>query len=108
MRLLFARGARLRARGMLQIFAKGASLTMDRKVPPKRAGSHADRDADQSIDRAWPVMPHERDEHHNPGDTGERVASGPRAVMDQAATDVRRGLLDSEWRGAPSDIPVRG
>lgn len=45
-------------------------------------------------------LPYERDE--SPDDT---AGSEPRAIIDQAARDVARGLVDTDRRGTPSDVP---
>lgn len=52
-------------------------------------------------------LPHERDE--TPDDRGNQGApGGPRQVIDQAARDIHRGLVDTEGRGVPSDVPGPG
>jgi hypothetical protein len=54
------------------------------------------------------ALPHERDEVPA-GQAGDRSApGGPREVIDQAARDIRRGLVDTERRGVPSDVPGPG
>ena len=35
----------------------------------------------------------------------EQSVSGPREVIEQAARDVKRGLVDTERRGIPTDVP---
>jgi hypothetical protein len=48
-------------------------------------------------------LPHERDESPRP----EELASqhGPRDRVYQAGRDVDRGLIDTEARGTPSNVP---
>lgn len=51
-----------------------------------------------------PKLPHERDES-----AGKASSSPvPRQVVEQAASDITRGLRDSERRGTPSDVPAPG
>ncbi|WP_430433508.1 hypothetical protein [Methyloversatilis sp.] len=45
-------------------------------------------------------LPYERDESPD-----EAAGSEPRAIIDQAARDVARGLVDTDRRGTPSDVP---
>ncbi|MBC7206108.1 MAG: hypothetical protein H5U27_06295 [Methyloversatilis sp.] len=45
-------------------------------------------------------LPYERDESPD-----ETAGSEPRAIIDQAARDVARGLVDTDRRGTPSDVP---
>lgn len=45
-------------------------------------------------------LPFERDE--SPDDA---AGTGPRAIIEQAARDVGRGLVDTDRRGTPSDVP---
>jgi hypothetical protein len=47
-------------------------------------------------------LPHERDETAQPETPGVR---GPRERIHQAARDVARGLVDTEARGTPSNVP---
>jgi hypothetical protein len=44
-------------------------------------------------------LPHERDESPNTG------PHPPRPEIQQAARDVERGLVDTEARGTPSNVP---
>ncbi len=52
------------------------------------------------------ALPHERDEapEGQRGDPGA-APEGPREVIEQAQRDIRRGLVDTERRGVPSDVP---
>jgi len=52
-----------------------------------------------------PQLPHERDQSPDSG-PGEHAPRGPTEVIEQAAADVHRGLLDTERRGTPSDLPA--
>jgi hypothetical protein len=53
--------------------------------------------------------PHERDEAPDPLDDSETTpVGGPRQVIEQAASDVGRGLVDTDRRGIPSDVPAPG
>jgi len=47
-------------------------------------------------------LPHERDESPLP-ETG--AVRGPRDKIRQAARDIERGLVDTEARGTPSNVP---
>ena len=50
------------------------------------------------------ALPHERDEVPGAEDVAD-APGGPRAIVDQAARDIRRGLIDTEARGVPTDVP---
>lgn len=50
-------------------------------------------------------LPHERDESPLPGVDRNAEPAGPTDVIEQAAEDVERGLVDTERRGIPSDVP---
>lgn len=47
-------------------------------------------------------LPHERDESPMPEAGAVR---GPRGKIRQAARDIERGLVDTEARGTPSNVP---
>lgn len=54
-------------------------------------------------------LPHEHDESPKPGrDVDISSSPLPRQVVEQAASDITRGLRDSERRGIPSDVPAPG
>jgi hypothetical protein len=60
----------------------------------------------QNADKRNPKLPHERDEsalaakrHEKPARTG--------SDMTQASEDVERGLVDTDTRGIPNDVPGR-
>jgi len=75
----------------------------------KDKGAAADRrDDPQQPAAADLALPHERDEATAGQRSGQDAPGGPRAVIDQAARDIRRGLVDTERRGAPSDVPGPG
>jgi hypothetical protein len=50
-------------------------------------------------------LPHERDESPLQGADPALEPVGPREVVEQAARDVARGLVDTERRGTPNDLP---
>lgn len=83
------------------------------KPPPPPSGAIAHdqlRDARDGVERSersdqCQRLPHERDESPDKRADGEREAIPDRAVMEQAAADVERGLRDTEARGIPSDPP---
>lgn len=49
-------------------------------------------------------LPHERDEAP---DAAEGQQKGPRAVIEQAASDIEQGLVDTDLRGTPGVERVR-
>ena len=52
--------------------------------------------------------PHERDEAPDPLDDSETTPiGGPRQIIEQAASDVSRGLVDT-GRGIPDNVPSPG
>ena len=54
-------------------------------------------------------LPHEHDESPKAGrDVDVSSSPLPRQVIEQAASDITRGLRDSERRGIPSDVPAPG
>lgn len=54
-------------------------------------------------------VPHERDEAPDPLDASETTpVGGPRQVIEQAASDISRGLVDTDRHGVPSDVPAQG
>jgi hypothetical protein len=54
-------------------------------------------------------LPHEHDEAAKSGrDVDVSTSPLPRQVVEQAASDITRGLRDSERRGTPSDVPAPG
>ena len=51
-------------------------------------------------------QPHERDESPDNGKRGtDRSTDQPRRRIPQAHEDIERGVVDSERRGVPSDVP---
>lgn len=51
-------------------------------------------------------LPHERDESPDPLDaTHTTPMGGPRQVIEQAASDVSHGLIDTDRHGVPADVP---
>ena len=87
---------------------------MSSKKPLPRSGSNADavgvdqqRDAPDGIERGRGPsdrmrLPHERDESPLQGADPSRA---PAEVIKQAARDIARGLVDTERRGTPNDVP---
>lgn len=68
---------------------------------PKMSGSH-DVDLTAQVPRDdGMTLPFERDESPDRTDDG----TAPRAIIEQAARDIRHGLKDTERRGTPSDVP---
>jgi len=66
-----------------------------------------DSDGPRRPDESNLSLPHERDEV--PDDTAcDDAPGGPREVIDQAARDIRRGLVDTEALGVPSNVPGPG
>lgn len=53
-------------------------------------------------------LPHERDEAVDASDTGGGKDLGPRAVIEQAARDVERGLRDTDRHGVANEVPGPG
>lgn len=67
-------------------------------LDPRRPSNHGDL-----------RLPHEHDESPKPGrDVDISSSPLPRQVVEQAASDITRGLRDSERRGIPSDVPAPG
>ena len=59
-------------------------------------------------ERPSPRLPHERDESAR--GTGDRLRENPvpsDRQISQAGEDVERGLLDTDRRGVPNDLPTR-
>jgi len=49
-----------------------------------------------------PMLPHERDESARPE---PKLGTGSRQRVRQAASDIESGLIDTEARGTPSNVP---
>jgi hypothetical protein len=72
---------------------------------PRQQRSRTDgTEPEQRPSERAPRLPHERDESLDSG-PGHQAPRGPTEVIEQAAADVRRGLVDTERRGTPSDLP---
>jgi hypothetical protein len=56
--------------------------------------------------QATPRLPHERDQTPNVSDPQVERKRGSRAWIRQAARDIERGLVDTERRGVPNDVPA--
>ncbi len=65
----------------------------DGTVPDKEANPPGTRSQDGQSD-AMPRLPHERDETH------QSQQSGPRPVVQQAASDTERGLEETDLYGS--------
>ena len=73
------------------------------------AATPADLDRGQDSNQGDMRMPHERDESPKAGrDVDNSSTPLARQVIEQAASDITRGLRDSERRGIPSDVPANG
>jgi hypothetical protein len=86
-------------------------------IPPQRIDPGAvahdqQRDAPDGIERGRGPsdrelrLPHERDESPRKVIDRDVAPYGPTGVIEQAAQDVERGLVDTERRGTPSDVPT--
>lgn len=74
-----------------------------------QAASPEDVDPAQPSNQGDLRLPHEHDESPKVGrDTDVSSTPLPRQVVEQAASDITRGLRDSERRGIPSDVPAPG
>lgn len=51
-----------------------------------------------------PLLPHERDESAESTNTENQVDKRSRELIKKAHEDTRRGMLDTDRRGIPSDI----
>lgn len=73
------------------------------------AATPADLDPSQPSNQGDLRLPHEHDESPGSGrDVDVSSSPLPRQVVEQAASDITRGLRDSERRGIPSDVPAPG
>jgi hypothetical protein len=70
-------------------------------VSHAKAGGSARRRAPE---RDMP-LPHERDEAPYPEMDRDVAPYGPTDRVEQAARDVEHGLVDTDRRGTPSDVP---
>jgi hypothetical protein len=52
-----------------------------------------------------PKQPHERDESPESQPTGSAPTDPGREDMRQASEDIERGLVDTDRRGTPDDVP---
>src|SRR5262245_49200904 len=80
------------------------------RVHPAAVGVDQQRDSPHGIERGRGPsdrmrLPHERDESPLPGVDRAREPAGSTERVEQAARDVARGLLDTERRGIPNDLP---
>jgi len=90
---------------------KGAPIPPHRVKPDAIARPRQQRNRTDGIEpgqRATeraPQLPHERDQSPDSGPR-EHAPRGPTEVVEQASADVHRGLVDTERRGTPSDLPA--
>jgi hypothetical protein len=80
------------------------------RIDPRAIGHDQQRDEPDGIERGRGPsdrmrLPHERDETPQPAVDESVAPHGPTEVIEQAARDVERGLVDTERRGTPSDVP---
>lgn len=74
-----------------------------------QAATPGDLDPSQPSNHGDLRLPHEHDESPKSGrDVDISSSPLPRQVVQQAASDITRGLRDSERRGIPSDVPAPG
>jgi hypothetical protein len=71
------------------------------KVDPRAVGHAQQRAGPEGIERGL-RLPHERDESPQPHTDQDEA---PHDLITQAARDIERGLVDTERRGTPSDLP---
>jgi hypothetical protein len=68
-------------------------------------GSTGETEADKEENTR---LPHERDEASDSGFVGtDRGTDPPQSEIPQAHEDVERGLVDTDRRGVPADVPPR-
>jgi hypothetical protein len=73
------------------------------------AAEPKDIDSGQPSNQGDLRLPHEHDEGPKAGRDRDISSSPlPRQVVEQAASDITRGLRDTERRGTPTDIPAPG
>ena len=92
--------------------AAAGSPSADRqknKALDRQAATPEDLDPASPSNHGDLRLPHEHDEAPKPGrDVDVSSSPLPRQVIEQAASDITRGLRDSERRGIPSDVPAPG
>lgn len=70
--------------------------------PPSADGA---TDANATVPLPGAKEPHERDESPDSQVEGRGATAPDRADIAQASADVQNGLLDTDRRGVPDDIP---
>jgi hypothetical protein len=67
---------------------------------------HGTQDSRSTPNRPYEKMPHERDESARPADdrSNESAPASQRQIS-QAQKDVAAGLVDTDRRGVPDDVP---
>jgi len=74
-----------------------------------QAATPDDLDPTQPSNHGDLRLPHEHDEAPKAGrDVDVSSSPLPRQVIEQAASDITRGLRDTERRGTPSNVPAPG
>ena len=61
--------------------------------------------SNQSVPLTGAEAPHERDESPQSQPTGRASTDPVRHEIGQASEDIERGLVDTDCRGTPDDIP---
>jgi hypothetical protein len=84
----------------------GADRLQNRPLDTQAADPQ-DVDPTQPSNQGDMRLPHEHDESPDL-ENGKKSAPPPRQVVEQAASDITRGLRDTERRGTPSDVPAPG
>ena len=91
-------------------------MSNTKPVPPAESNADAvgvdqQRDAPGGIERGRGPsdrmrLPHERDESPRQAAGPARAPAGSKEKIEQAARDIERGLVDTERRGTPNDVPA--
>jgi hypothetical protein len=83
----------------------GVQADMDTKTYKQRMGGD---DPPAPRDGPSPRLPHERDESAKAtGDRGRENPPPSERQISQAEEDVEEGLVDTERKGIPNDVPTR-
>jgi len=92
-----------------EVPVKPGSNTLKNRPLDTQAATPEQLDPSQSSNQGDLRLPHEHDQSPKSG-ADRKVSSTPlpRQVIDQAASDITRGLRDTERRGIPSDVPAEG
>ena len=91
-----------------RVASPGTERQKDRPLDTQ-AADRTDIDPGQPSNQGDLRLPHEHDESPKAGRDADTSSSPlPRQVIEQAASDITRGLRDTERRGIPTDIPAPG